>query len=162
MCTICGEWFLARTQPYRTLDNVIDGVVLTFADITQRVLAESAVKEARELSESIVNTVREPLIVLDGTAQVISASRSFYEDFKVVAQETVGRKLYELGNGQWDIPKLRLLLETELSSRQVVEGFEVETDFPAIGKRKMLLNARRITGTTNGTQLILLAIEEIK
>jgi two-component system CheB/CheR fusion protein len=160
--TVGGEWYLARIQPYRTLDNVIDGVVLTFADITKRMLAESAMKDAREFAESIVNTVREPLIVLDGSMKVISASRSFYENFKVVPQDTVGRQLYELGNRQWDIPKLRELLETELPSKQVIEGFEVEHDFPVIGKRKMLLNARRITGKADGTQLILLAIEEIK
>ena len=156
-----GEWYLARTQPYRTLDNVIDGVVLTFTDITKRMQAESAMKDARELSESIVNTVREPLVVLDEACKVISASRSFYDSFKVSPQDTVGRQLYELGNRQWDIPKLRELLETELPAKQVIEGFEVEHDFPVIGKRKMLLNARRITGKTEGSQLILLAIEEV-
>jgi len=159
--TAGGAWYLARIQPYRTLDNVIDGVVLTFTDITKRMLAESAIKDARELAESIVNTVREPLIVLDGALKVISASRSFYENFGVAPQDTVGRQLYELGNRQWDIPKLRELLETRLPGDQVLEGFEVEHDFPGIGRRKMLLNARRITGKTDGTQLILLAIEEV-
>ncbi|MFA7238684.1 MAG: chemotaxis protein CheB [Sulfuricellaceae bacterium] len=159
--TASGAWYLARIQPYRTLDNVIDGVVLTFTDITKRMLAESAIKDARELAESIVNTVREPLIVLDGALKVISASRSFYENFRVAPQDTVGRQLYELGNRQWDIPKLRELLETILPGNEVIENFEVEHDFPGIGKRKMLLNARRITGKTDGTQLILLAIEEV-
>jgi two-component system CheB/CheR fusion protein len=162
VCTSGGEWYLARTQPYRTLDNVIDGVVLTFTDITKRMQAEAAMKDARELSESIVNTVREPLLVLDAASKIISASRSFYENFKVAPQDTVGRHLFELGNRQWDIPKLRELLETELPGKQVIEGFEVEHDFPTIGKRKMLLNARRITGKADGAQLILLAIEEIK
>lgn len=160
--TADGEWYLARIQPYRTLDNIIDGVVLTFTDISKRMLAETAMKDARELAESIVNTVREPLLVLDSTAKVISASRAFYENFKVAAQDTVGRQLYELGNRQWDIPKLKALLETELPNKQVVEDFEVEHDFPTIGKRRMLLNARRITGKADGAQLILLAIEEIK
>ncbi len=160
--TTGGEWFLARTQPYRTLDNVIDGVVLTFTDITKRIQAETAMKDARELSESIVNTVREPLVVLDAKCKIISASRSFYENFKVEEADTVGRQLYELGNRQWDIPKLRELLETELPSKQIVEGFEVEHDFPVIGKRKMLLNARRINGKADGAQLILLAIEQVK
>lgn len=160
--TLGGEWYLARIQPYRTLDNVIDGVVLTFTDITKRMLAESAMKDAHELAESIVNTVREPLIVLDGNMKVISASRSFYENFRVAPENSLGRQLYELGNRQWDIPKLRELLETILPNNQVIEGFEVEHDFPDIGKRKMLLNARRITGKVDGTQLILLAIEEIK
>jgi two-component system CheB/CheR fusion protein len=160
--TASGAWYLARIQPYRTLDNVIDGVVLTFTDITQRMRAEAAIKDARELSESIVNTVREPLIVLDEDSKVISASRSFYENFKVAPQDTVGRQLFELGNRQWDIPKLRELLETELPNKQIIEGFEVEHDFPVIGKRKMLLNARRINNNTDGKQLILLAIEEVK
>ena len=163
LCTVGGGWYLARVQPYRTLDNVIDGVVLTFTDITQRVLAESAVKEARELSESIVNTVREPLIVLDGTAKVISASRSFYEDFKVVAQDTVGRKLYELGNRPVGHPaNCGCCWKPSCRAGRSLKASKSKHDFPAIGKRKMLLNARRITGTTNGTQLILLAIEEIK
>ena len=160
--TVGGAWYLARIQPYRTLDNVIDGVVLTFTDITKRMLAESAIKDARELAESIVNTVREPLVVLDGALKVISASRSFYENFRVAPQDTVGRRLYELGNRQWDIPKLRELLETRLPGDQLLEGFAVEHDFPVIGKRKMLLNARRITGKTDGAQLILLAIEEVE
>jgi two-component system CheB/CheR fusion protein len=160
--TADGEWYLARIQPYRTLDNVIDGVVLTFTNISKRMLAESAMKDARELAENIVDTVREPLLVLDGASKIISASRSFYENFKVAPQDTVGRPLYELGNRQWDIPKLRELLETELPAKQVVESFKVEHDFPAIGKRRMLLNARRITGKADGAQLILLAIEEIK
>ena len=159
--TASGAWYLARIQPYRTLDNVIDGVVLTFTDISKRVQAEAAMKDARELSESIVDTVREPLIVLDDTAKVVSASRAFYENFKVAPQDTVGRPLFELGNRQWDIPKLRELLETELSNKQIIEGFEVEHDFPVIGKRKMLLNARRINSKTDGKQLILLAIEEV-
>jgi hypothetical protein len=73
----------------------------------------------------------------------------------------VGRQLYELGNRQWDIPKLRELLETILPRNQILEDFEVEHDFPGIGKRKMLLNARRITGKMGGTQTILLAIEDV-
>ncbi|OIQ98975.1 chemotaxis protein methyltransferase cher2 [mine drainage metagenome] len=160
--TASGAWYQARIQPYRTLDNVIDGVVLTFTDITKRLLAETATRDARELSESIVNTVHEPLIVLDGTCKIVLASNSFYDSFKVSPQDTVGRQLYELGNRQWDIPKLRELLESLLPGNQVIEGFEVEHDFPVIGKRKMLLNARRITGKAEGTPLILLAIEEVK
>jgi two-component system CheB/CheR fusion protein len=160
VCTTGGAWYLARIQPYRTLDNVIDGVVLTFTDISKRMQAEAAMKDARKLAESIVDTVREPLIVLDGTLRIVSASRSFYENFKVAPQDTLGRHLYELGNRQWDIPKLRELLETELPAKQVIEGFEVEHDFPGIGKRRMLLNARRIAGNADERQLILLAIEE--
>ena len=159
--TINGEWYLARIQPYRTLDNVIDGVVLTFTDVSKRIQAEAASEEAKKLAESIVDTVREPLIVLDGGLKAVSASSSFYKNFRVTKEETIGRELYALGNRQWDIPKLRDLLETILPQNQIMESYQVEHDFPVIGKRKMLLNARRIVGKAGQTQLILLAIEDM-
>ncbi len=161
MRTLGGEWYLTRIQPYRTLDNVIDGVVLTFTDISKRIQAEAAVQDARDYAESIVNTVREPLLVLDSSLKVVSASRSFLQKFQVAAEDTVGRQIYELGQRQWNIPKLRELLETILPRDKVFDGFEVEHDFPSIGKRKMLLNARRVTGKAGGAELILLAIEDV-
>ena len=160
--TVGGAWYLARIQPYRTLDNVIEGVVLTFADISKRIAAEAAERSARKLAEGIVDTVREPLIVLDGKLKIISASRSFYRDFQTTAEDTVGRSLYALGNRQWDIPKLRELLENILPRDQSFEGYVVEHDFPSIGHHKMLLNARRIVGSTGDTQMILLAMEMVK
>ncbi len=162
VCAIGGAWYLARIQPYRTLDNVIDGVVLTFNDISRRIMDEAAIKNAQVLAENIVDTVREPLIVLDAKLRVISASRSFYRAFQTTPENTVGRPLYELGDHQWDIPALRELLETILPRDQDFEGYLVEHDFPAIGRRKMLLNARRIVGDSGDTQLILLAMEEVK
>ncbi|MDD5057004.1 MAG: chemotaxis protein CheB [Sideroxydans sp.] len=158
MRTLGGDWYLTRIQPYRTLDNVIDGVVLTFTDISKRVQAEAAVLEARDYAESIVDTVREPLLVLDASLKVVSASRSFYQKFQVAEQDTVGRHIFELGQRQWNIPKLRELLETILPRDKVFDGFAVEHDFPAIGQRKMLLNARKISGRA---ELILLAIEDV-
>jgi two-component system CheB/CheR fusion protein len=161
MRTVSGDWYLTRIQPYRTLDNVIDGVVLTFTDISKRMQAEAAIQEARDYAESIVNTVREPLLVLDGSLKVVSASRTFYQNFKVEEADTIGRHIYELGQRQWNIPKLRELLETILPRDKVFDGFEVEHEFPVIGKRKMLLNARRISGKEGGVELILLAIEDV-
>jgi len=158
--TVGGAWYLSRIQPYRTLDNVIEGVVLTFADISQRVAAEAAEKSARKLADGIVDTVREPLIVLDGKLKIISASRSFYRDFQTIPENTVGCHIYDLGNRQWDIPKLRELLENILPRSQSFEGYTVEHDFPAIGHHRMLLNARRIVGNTGDTQMTLLAMEE--
>ncbi|TSA40544.1 MAG: SAM-dependent methyltransferase [Betaproteobacteria bacterium] len=157
--TASGTWFLARIQPYRTVDNLIDGVVLTFTDITERIAA-IAERKARELAETIVDTVREPLVVLDGALQVVSASSSFYRYFQVTPQDTVGRALYALGNGQWDIPALRELLENILPGNRAFDGHRVESDFPAIGYRKLLLNARCIPGKSGTPQLILLAMEE--
>ena len=153
--------FLARIQPYRTLDNVIEGVVLTFTDISQRVAAETAERTARQLAEGIVDTVREPLVVLDGDMKVVSASRSFYLRFRVAREETIGRHIYDIGNRQWDIPALRQLLETVLPRDESFEGFAVEHEFPIIGHRKMLLNARRVVDEAANRPLILLAIEEV-
>ncbi|EGW21069.1 chemotaxis protein CheB [Methylobacter tundripaludum] len=158
--TLNGNWYLARVQPYRTLENMIDGVVLTFTNITERTRA-IAMQEARLLAESIVNTVREPLIVLSNTLKVVTASRSFYQSFQVTPEETVGRTIYELGGGQWNIPALRNLLETILPHNQTFEGYRVEHDFPTIGHRIMLLNARSIIGQTGEPQLILLAMDNV-
>jgi two-component system CheB/CheR fusion protein len=158
--TAGGASYLARVHPYRTLDNVIDGVVLSFTDITGRVAAEAAVQEARLFSESIVDSVREPLLVLDGQMRVVSASRSFFAYFKVTPEETTGRVVFELGNRQWDVPALRDLLEKVLVGDQVFDGYALEHTFPRIGKRRLLLNARRIVGRGGETQRILLAMED--
>ncbi|MCG6933315.1 MAG: PAS domain-containing protein [Gallionella sp.] len=158
--TFDGVYYLARIQPYRTLDNVIEGVVLTFTDISQHVAAEAEIRDSRDLAEAIVDTIREPLVVLDRKLQIISASRSFYRNFKATPDETLGRPIYELGNRQWDIPALRELLEKILPQDQNLEGYTVEHDFPAIGHRRMLLNARGITGKDGNMNLILLAIED--
>ncbi|MFZ4539888.1 chemotaxis protein CheB [Propionivibrio sp.] len=158
--TSSGTWFLARIQPYRTLENVIEGVVLTFTEITKRLKAE-AMQAAGELAEAIVDTVREPLVVLDGAFQVISASRSFYSRFQVLPEETQGRLIFDLGNGQWNIPGLRELLESVSMHNKTFDKFVVEHDFPLIGRRRLLLNARRIVGKLGTTQLVLLAMEEV-
>jgi two-component system CheB/CheR fusion protein len=157
-----GAWYLARMQPYRTLDNVIAGVVLTFTTVTAFKLASDSVLRAQGLAEGIINTVSEPLIVLDDALQVVSASRSFYRHFGVAAEETVGRKIYDLGNGQWNIPALRELLEDILPQNQVMDGYVVEHDFPDLGPRRMVLNARRIVTATGNTELILLAMVAIE
>jgi two-component system CheB/CheR fusion protein len=117
--------------------------------------------KSQEYSESIVDTVREPLIVLDNDLRVVTASRSFYEVFKVNPEETVGQLIYNLGNKQWDIPKLRELLENILPRQATFDDYEVEHDFPSIGKRTMLLNARRIPDPPAKLKVILLAIEDI-
>ena len=156
-----STWYLLRIQPYRTLDNVVEGVVLTFTDISKRIAAETEVQLARELAESIIETIREPLLVLDGNLQVVSANRAFYQFFQVTITDTVGRKIYDLGNSQWNIPALRELLEIILPRDRAVEGYVVEHDFPAIGHHKILLNARRMVGKANEPSLILLTTEDI-
>ena len=117
--------------------------------------------EAREYAESIINTVREPLIALDQDLRVVKASRSFYDVFKVKPEETMGQLIYDLGNKQWDIPKLRELLETILPQKATFDNYEVEHDFATIGRRIMLLNARQIQRVLGKERIILLAIEDI-
>ena len=119
------------------------------------------VDEAREYAESIINTVREPLIALDKDLRVVTASYSFYEAFKVKPEDTVGQLIYDLGNKQWDIPKLRELLETILPQKTSFDNYEVEHDFTTIGRRIMLLNARQIKRESGKRRIILLAIEDI-
>src|SRR4030043_1368002 len=114
--------------------------------------------EAREYAESVINAVREPLIALDQDLRVVSVSRSFYEVFKVRPEETVGQLIYDLGNKQWNIPKLRELLETILPQKATFDNYEVEHDFTTIGRRIMLLNARQIKRVLGKKRIILPAI----
>ncbi len=121
---------------------------------------EKNTQESREFAESIINTVREPLICLDQDLRVVAASRSFYQFFKVKPEETVGQLIYDLGNKQWDIPKLRELLETILPEKATFDDYEVEHDFTSIGRRTMLLNARQVVRGLGKERIILLAIED--
>jgi transcriptional regulator with PAS, ATPase and Fis domain len=111
--------------------------------------------------KSIVATIRDPLLVLDGTLRVRTASRSFYQIFQTTPSKTEGSFLYQLGNGEWDIPELRLLLEDILPRESAFENFEVTKEFPSLGQRTMLLNARKLRREENPTGLILLEIEDI-
>ncbi|MDP3879414.1 MAG: chemotaxis protein CheB [Dehalococcoidales bacterium] len=148
-----GRWYSMRVHPYRTSDNSIEGVVASFIDINQ-------VKAAFSYAQGIVDTVREPLLVLNEKLKVISASRAFYQTFGVTRKNTEGQFLYELGDHQWDIPKLKELLENILKEDRVFEGYQVEHDFPGVGHRLMLLNARRFYDGAGATQSILLAMED--
>ena len=150
-----------RILPYRTLENVIEGAVITFTDITEYKQIKSALSEAHaHLAEAVVATVREPLLVLDANLRVVLANSAFYSTFQVTPAATQGQLLYELGNGQWDIPTLRTLLNKILTHNTVFNDFEVTHSFETIGRRTLRLNARRIFGEPGLDELILLAIEE--
>jgi two-component sensor histidine kinase len=116
--------------------------------------------DAAALAQAIVDTVREPLLVLDKDLRVLAASRSFYLTFEVAGTDTIGRPLYALGDGQWDIPRLRSLLENIVPEQGVMDDYEVEHQFPGIGKRTMLLNARKVFYEGNSNTTILLGIED--
>ncbi len=155
-----GHWFSLRACPYLTLDNKVDGAVLVLVDI-DTIKRNERIQAALDFAQSTVNTVREPLLVLDGELRVRSAGSAFYRHFRVSPEETVGRFIFELGDRQWNIPKLRTLLEEILPQRKTIEGFKIEHEFEHIGWRTMLLNARRLEDTGSGAQWILLGIEDI-
>src|SRR5213596_1819800 len=118
------------------------------------------VEEIETYAQDIVDTVREPLLILDTTLRVQSANRAFYQTFHVSAEETENRLIYELGNGQWDIPDLRTLLEDVVPKSSVFNDFELEHTFPVIGRRVMLLNARKLQAGHHG-ELLVLAMEDV-
>jgi PAS domain S-box-containing protein len=109
----------------------------------------------------LVETIRDGILVLEPDLTIRFANRSFCQTFAVAPEETVGRRLYEIGNGQWDIPKLRSALETIVSGRETIEAFEVDYLFPSIGRRIMALNARKVYRPGNEIRQILLAIEDV-
>ena len=137
-----GHWYALRLYPYRTADHQIDGAVVVLLDIDQIKRAEEEVREARNYARAIVETIREPLLVLDEDFRVQTANKSFYETFGVTLEETEGRLVFDLGHRQWDIPALRKLLEEVLPEKKAFQDFEVEHAFPHIGRKTMLLNAR--------------------
>ena len=155
------QCYVMKIRPYRTIDNVIDGVVVTFMDITEHKRMDERLTHALHYSEGIVNTVREPMLALTSDFRVKTANRSFYRFFKTTKEQTEGKLIYDLGNREWDIPKLRELLEKILPESLEMEDFKVEHEFSAIGKRTMILNARRLEAGLDFGEMILLAIEDI-
>ena len=156
-----GHWYSMCVRPYRTIDNRINGVVVIFFDIDTLRRTLQAAEEARDYAEGLIETVREPLIVLDADLRVERATSAFYETFRVSRAETEGRLLYDLGNGQWNLPRLREQLGEALFQNQSFEDLEIEHTFPHIGRRRMLLNGKRISPDGAGQRSVLLAIEDV-
>ena len=155
------RWFKSRAVPMRDAEGKILKWFGTSTNIEDMKRAETINREAREYAESVFDTVRQPIVVLDGELRVLSASRFFYQFFKVKPEETEKQYIYDLGNRQWDIPKLRELLEGILPKTTTFDDYEIEHGFPDIGKRIMSLNARKIFSEGGKTQLIVLAMEDI-
>lgn len=149
--------YLMRMFPYRTVEDKIDGVVVNFVDITEIKRTQDKLRQAKKYAETIVDTVNDGLVVLTEELHVQSANQSFYAHFGTTPKDTEGRLIYELGDEQWDIPRLRELLEDVLSKNNSFSDFEVTHTFDDLGERTMLLNARRL----DGQDRILLAIDDI-
>jgi len=158
-----GMVYLIRLRPYRTIANMIDGVVITFQNITERKKTERLIQQHARYSERIITTLREPFLVLNAALRVISANPAFFTTFAVNEAETVGELFYNLGNGQWNIAELRRLFEDILPSNRSIKDFRVDHRFESIGQRAMLINATTIIAEEGGKEegLILLAIEDI-
>ncbi len=155
-----GRWFLLRIHPYRTSDNKIDGAVAVFVDVDEAKRAQEALRDAMEYSQSIIETVLVPLVILDADLSVRSANPAYYRMFRTNRQQIEGQHLYELGNRQWDVPELRRQLEVVLPQNSSFDDFELTHDIEGIGERTLVLNARRIVRGDQQTELILLAIED--
>jgi len=158
--TLSGYWYNLRIRPYRTTENQIDGVVMVLIDIDSLKRSARTLEAARNYAEAIVETVQTPLVVLDADFRVNKANRSFYETFQVSSSETAQSSLFELGNGQWNIPQLRWILEDILVSDVQLQNFELDHFFEQIGQKTMLLNACKLEREDQAL-MILLSIEDI-
>jgi two-component system CheB/CheR fusion protein len=152
-----GRWYQLSVRPYVTLDNRIDGTVITAIDIDAMKRTAQLLAEARNYAESIVDTVRECLVVLDHDLAVRSANRAFHETFGVTSKDIEGRGLYELGRGEWNIPALRMRLDELGRGVAKLEDLRIEQDVNGTGRRAFLLTARRVEGTSS----ILLALDDV-
>ena len=156
-----GLWYAMRIIPYRTADNRINGLVLTFSNITQMKQGERAAQAMQAYFESIVQTVREPLIVLDDAQQILTCNHSFSRTFGISAEAARGKSIYKLGRRQWNVAELRRLLEEILPQQTTIENFQIATKFPKLGYRVFELNARRLEAPREQEAKILLAMEDI-
>jgi two-component system, chemotaxis family, CheB/CheR fusion protein len=160
--TTDGSWFYMRILPYRTAKNTIDGLVLTFLDISKMKEAERVVEAARAIAASIVETVREPLLVLDEQLRVVSTNQAFYRTFQVTQGEVELQLIYHLCSGAWNLPSLRRLLEEVLLKNTSFQDFIVDKTFPHIGRKVLVLNGRRLVQDVLQPGRVLLAMEEVK
>ncbi len=158
---IGGRWHLRRMLPYRTLDNRIAGVVITFFDVTDVRAARQASTEARIYAQAIVDTIRQPLLVMDDALNVVSLNPAFETLFRVSEAEGIGQSVFELAKGRWKQPKVRELLEKLISDGIPFDDVEVYQSFPAIGVRHLMIDGRLLPREGMGQSLILLAVEDV-
>jgi two-component system CheB/CheR fusion protein len=152
-----GVWHVLHVRPYKTWDHKVEGAVISLQDIDA---LKRLLEQTREYADTIVESAREPIVVLDAHLQVTAANPAFYRAFEVSPEETEGRLIFELGNGQWNIPRLRQLLEEVVPRNSRVDDFAMSHNFAGLGTRDMLLNARRVE-LQPGSAFILLSIEDV-
>ena len=158
--TAGGTWYTMRILPYRTMKDTIAGLVLTFTDVTRARQAETVLSSARDYFEAIVNTVRQPLLVLDAALRIGSGNRAFYRTFDLLPADVQGRLLWEIAGGTWSTTALHEQVERVLPQSSSFEGVEVEATFPRVGRKRLVVNGRRLEQDIGLPGRILLAIEE--
>ncbi len=156
-----GRWYRIQIRPYKTLENKIDGVVLSLVDINLLRRAVSSAEVSGDYARSIVEGIQLPLVVIDEKLKVLSANKSFYKTFDVTKHETEQNLLYDLGINQWNIPSLKVSLAEMIPKNLPFTNVEVEREFPGIGQKTFLLSAQAISIKTETTGMILLAMEDI-
>jgi two-component system CheB/CheR fusion protein len=158
---VSGRWYSMRIRPYRTEDNKIEGAVLTLVEIDQLKRALEQARDARDFNQSVIETVRSPLLVLDSELRVKMANPSFHNTFQLGPQEVADQLIYDLGGGQFNLAPLRSLLEELLPKKGRLQDFEIEQDFPRVGRKTMFFNARRFRGASQHSEMVLLSIEDV-
>jgi len=156
-----GRWNLLRVRPYTTAGQQISGAVITLIDIDRLKRSHEEIEKAHKYALRIVDTIRQPLLVLSPDLHILTANPSFYEHFQVRPQETEGQQIYQLGTGQWNNQEFRSLLEDILPKSSKMDNFLVQFDFPHLGSRSMLLSARKMSSVEKKSETILLAIEDV-
>jgi two-component system CheB/CheR fusion protein len=154
-----GRWYILRVRPYMTLDKKIDGVVMALLDINDMKQHMVQLREARTFAEAVVKAVPTPLLVLGADLKVELANQAYYQMFESQPKDTEGHFIYNLGDGEWDIPSLRQRLETIISHGTPLEELPVEHAFPQLGTRRLLLTARRVI-CAEGQERIVLGIQD--
>lgn len=155
-----GRWHSMRIRPYRTTEGDIDGVVIAFIDIDGLRRSTESSEAARQHAEAVLQTVRQPFLALDADLSVVEANDAYYAVFNASPSDTIGRSLYELGQGQWDAPALRGGLDRVVSSGEEIADLEIDQEFAALGRRIMRLDARRVKEAADAL-VVLLAIEDV-
>jgi two-component system CheB/CheR fusion protein len=159
--TTDGSWYLMRMSPYRTVQNVIDGVVITFVEIGRLKENVAEGRSGWELYESIFDTLREPVVVLDEDFTIVTCNDVFYRLFRLGPKHTEGKKIFDIDRARWDIPELRTLLQRILPENEVVQDCEVTASTGRAGTRKLLINARRLQRSAGMPAMILLVMEDV-
>ncbi len=159
--TTGGAWYVARVQPYRTVDNMIDGVVLTFSDVSERVKGVAA-RRASDMAEAIIDAVHEPLIVLNAQRQVISANQAYFTEFGGSAADTLQHGFYECGQRLWDFDAMHALLDAKSAGQKMPDVHELTHDFASKGTLDLKITARQVVETTTTPALTVLSIEVLK